>query len=355
MIYGYKYKNYKIDGFNNEIMYFFEYLFKNEPSIYENEKMFRTKFQALIKASHKKFEPLLKELIDEYNKLDNSKKKKVRLAFKNNNQIEELCNKKLTPVQYSEFKSTFSDKLKAFFEKLWNEFPHNNDIEKEFGTVKEHFDEFTNAKHQQALICPFCGLSALKPSEGKYRDAYDHYLPKALYPFTAMNFKNLVPTCHDCNSDEKGYKPVIYHNQKRKNVFFPFDIKLKADNIQLEICPEEKYNKITKSTSLSKIKWNYVLKINKRNSPQIIEWENIYGIKRRSKERMPSMESVWFDWILKSYKESKEDGVLFEKFKGRRLKELKEAVITSEKGLMRYSYIKYLLEQEKIQDRFDLI
>ncbi len=25
-------------------------------------------------------------------------------------------------------------------------------------------------------------------------EAYDHYLPKSLYPFNSINFRNLVPT-----------------------------------------------------------------------------------------------------------------------------------------------------------------
>ncbi len=351
MIYGYKYKSFKIEKFHDEIMYFFKYLLENEPKEYDVNKMFNPSFKPLIEAS-KKFEPLLKELIEEYAKLDKEKKRKIKLAFKNNNQIKKLCNGSLTPVQYEEFKSVFSDKLKVFFEKLWDDYSHNKKIETNYGTVKEHFDLFVDEGHQEALICPFCGLSALKPSKGEYRDAYDHYLPKSLFPFTSMNFKNLVPTCQTCNSrSEKGDKPVIYNRKKRQRVFFPFDTKLNINSIKLEICPSTKYNIKSKSTLLSQIQWEYSLKINNKKSIELIQWENIYGIQRRSKEYMLSMEKSWFSWILDRYKESIEDGVSFSKFKDRILLEAKKGILSNEKGLMKYAYISYLLSQPKIEER----
>lgn len=51
-------------------------------------------------------------------------------------------------------------------------------------------------------ICPFCGISYFTYPGGPQEDL-DHYLAKALYPFAAANLRNLVPTCHDCNSKYK--------------------------------------------------------------------------------------------------------------------------------------------------------
>jgi hypothetical protein len=35
------------------------------------------------------------------------------------------------------------------------------------------------------------------------REAYDHFLPKDIYPFNSVNFRNLAPMCHECNSTYK--------------------------------------------------------------------------------------------------------------------------------------------------------
>src|SRR5690606_3268511 len=34
----------------------------------------------------------------------------------------------------------------------------------------------------------------------------DHFYPKSIYPFFALSFYNLIPSCHTCNSSEKGEK-----------------------------------------------------------------------------------------------------------------------------------------------------
>jgi len=41
-------------------------------------------------------------------------------------------------------------------------------------------------------------------------------LPKGTYPFNSINFKNLVPICHQCNSTYKLQKNPIYLRSRRK-------------------------------------------------------------------------------------------------------------------------------------------
>ena len=204
MIYSYKYKKHKIESFHEGIQAFFKYLFDNEPSAYDRKMMFPVGLEPVIEASKDKFESYFKNLVTEYTKLTSAEKSKIKLAFKNNNQLDKLCDKKLTPVKYSDFKSTFSDTLKELDEKLWSGFPHNKKGKAKCGSVKEHFDLITDEDFQIAQICPFCGIISLEPSGGEYRDAYDHYLPKSKYPFTSINFKNLIPICEKCN--RKGRK-----------------------------------------------------------------------------------------------------------------------------------------------------
>ena len=39
-------------------------------------------------------------------------------------------------------------------------------------------------------LCPFCGLGDIKGVHHTKRETYVHYLPKALYPFNSINFRN---------------------------------------------------------------------------------------------------------------------------------------------------------------------
>ena len=65
--------------------------------------------------------------------------------------------------------------------------------------------------------CPYCNdnkLNIVKLKSNSSPDtklkAYldlDHFYPKSLHPFFAVSFFNLIPTCHDCNSGDKGDKP----------------------------------------------------------------------------------------------------------------------------------------------------
>ena len=116
----------------------------------------------------------------------------VQQAFTANSDIENLCKDvTILPIKYDALPNGIRDLLKAFLTKLWEDFPMNNLLEADCGTVQEHFNSFVSSKHQQALVCPFCGLNKLKTSESINRDAYDHYIPKGFYPFISINFKNL--------------------------------------------------------------------------------------------------------------------------------------------------------------------
>jgi hypothetical protein len=55
-------------------------------------------------------------------------------------------------------------------------------------------------------ICPYCNQSEIfKTKIGKklYLD-YDHYYKQSAFPYLALSFHNLIPSCHACNSTAKG-------------------------------------------------------------------------------------------------------------------------------------------------------
>lgn len=142
-------------------------------------------------------------------------------AYHANNNIEGLCNDKdIRPIMYSDIERTYpqlAEELSNFYSRLYGATsPFNLKI---FGfmnkkLIAEYDEEFMNANDK--AICPFCGIQPLKGNNHSYREAYDHYIPKALYPFNSVNFKNLAPMCHECNSTYKLAKFPIYENDDRK-------------------------------------------------------------------------------------------------------------------------------------------
>ncbi|MYM96927.1 HNH endonuclease domain-containing protein [Duganella vulcania] len=78
---------------------------------------------------------------------------------------------------------------------------------------------FREGMNSNLFSCPYCNLNKITitdMSKSKEEDptAYldlDHFFPKSRYPYFAVSFYNLVPSCHDCNSREKGAKEFDLH------------------------------------------------------------------------------------------------------------------------------------------------
>ncbi|QKF83069.1 hypothetical protein [Halarcobacter ebronensis] len=54
--------------------------------------------------------------------------------------------------------------------------------------------------------CPYCNRNytfVIDEENGKLRPEIDHFYPKSIYPFLAMSFYNLIPSCSICNHTKK--------------------------------------------------------------------------------------------------------------------------------------------------------
>lgn len=88
------------------------------------------------------------------------------------------------------------------------------------GDIDDHYQTFVSTN--KAGKCPFCGIGDIKGTHHSKREAYDHYLPKALYPFNSINFRNLAPACHECNSTYKLSKDPAHNPAGRRKAFNPY-------------------------------------------------------------------------------------------------------------------------------------
>jgi len=68
--------------------------------------------------------------------------------------------------------------------------------------------------------CPYCNRNytfVVDEDSGKLRPEIDHFYPKSIYPFLAMSFYNLIPSCPICNHTKS--------NKDRLDLKNPYDIK----------------------------------------------------------------------------------------------------------------------------------
>lgn len=84
------------------------------------------------------------------------------------------------------------------------------------------YDSFSKRKHAYNIlskinvkVCPYCNRQyTFTLKNRKVRPQFDHYYPKSRYPYLALSFYNLIPSCSICNqakSDLDTYiNPIIY-------------------------------------------------------------------------------------------------------------------------------------------------
>ncbi|WP_151952174.1 hypothetical protein [Aliarcobacter butzleri] len=92
-------------------------------------------------------------------------------------------------------------------------------------TSKE-YDAYKLVKNLEIKTCPYCNrsyISFVKNDDKKTRPQLDHFYPKAIYPFLACSFYNLIPSCSACNhmkSDDDSYK-----DEKDGKLVHPYNVK----------------------------------------------------------------------------------------------------------------------------------
>jgi len=61
-------------------------------------------------------------------------------------------------------------------------------------------------------VCPYCNRNfIINFNETNTTVELDHYFPKTLYPYLALNIYNLVPSCHTCNHKKNNSNKMHLH------------------------------------------------------------------------------------------------------------------------------------------------
>ena len=139
------------------------------------------------------------------------------------------------------------------------------------------------------------------------REAYDHYLPKSKYPFNSINFNNLAPACHECNSTYKQTKdpnfnpkdPLLAKTGGRRKSFYPYETI--PYTIELDV-------------TINTLDWTNITPTNisltiglELLDDEVHTWMDVYGIEERYKAKCCGENDGKY-WIFQILDEFENDG-----------------------------------------------
>ena len=166
----------------------------------------------------------IERIYDIFKGMSQEEKDVIKTAWEINNNIENLCNG-TAPTYLADLPDEVENDIKPLFKWFYETLLEKGKVA---GDKMDYYNQLI-AKNDFAT-CPCCGLIDFESVDSIRREAYDHYLPKAIYPFASVNFKNLIPLCYKCNSDRKSTKDPIENDRIS---FYPFST---ADhNIEIKL------------------------------------------------------------------------------------------------------------------------
>lgn len=256
MLFKYKYVNHEIEKFQKYSDFLFNHVWTKARGAFDSSKLNQyPELKTIYETLHyddgdwaQFFNSSIENIYAECLKLGNSQRKELRTWYWINNRIHSLSiNTNLIPINYSELEArypTLSKLLKTFYERLYG--TTSPFILAIFGNLKElkksHYKDFIDANFDgHEGVCPFCGLNSIKGNDHSKLEAYDHFMPKGKYPFNSINFKNLAPMCHECNSSYKlEQNPLLNIDPltnaiTRRRAFYPYSQECSNIDVHVEL------------------------------------------------------------------------------------------------------------------------
>ncbi len=285
MIKSYQFVETEHHNVHNNIMAFFDRIEFEEgeysTDFYEND------FYENIVSHHPKIlEAPLKSIFEEIKYWEQDNRSLFINAIRNSNDIDRICKREIVPTRIGEIEENLRNTVSELFTKLYVQVLNGDNVKNTYGSLQEHFKEFKTPN--SVFKCPTCGLMSSKSKEEK-RDDYDHYLPKHLFPFSSVNFQNLIPICTDCNgTDVKGKNDILSINDNRK-IFYPYD----NTHTGIKITCEVTNDRVGVSESDLNYSFNYTTAEENREE-EIESWKTIFKINSRYQKRAKGKGNNWY-------------------------------------------------------------
>lgn len=224
--------------------------------------------------------------------------------YQGNNDLERVCanDPAVQLARYTDIEvlhKNLANQLRTFFKGLYSQSLLDlAALRAKIGDIDDHYNNAFLSANRTGK-CPFCGIGDIKGPHHTKREAYDHYLPKALYPFNSINFRNLSPACHECNSTYKLSKDPAHNNAGRRKAFYPYTAAGHTIEIQVSLHNSDianlKPDDITLQFDPGAI------------GEEIKTWKEVYGIEERYKAKLCGANDGKY-WITQVLDEWRKDG-----------------------------------------------
>jgi len=213
----------------------------------------------------------------------------VSAWYDQNNDIEALCagDPSKQPATYSDIRAISADleaALKNFCKSLFTDVIHLSAVTSRIGEIEAHYRAFVTENGEGK--CPYCGCGDIKGVHHSRREAYDHFLPKGIYPFNSVNFHNLAPMCHECNSTYKLLKDPTRHldpisrktGGTRRKAFCSYATVASGITVNVTLTTRD----------ITKLQPNEInLQLTARGREEEVEaWKDVFGIEERYKAKL---------------------------------------------------------------------
>jgi hypothetical protein len=229
--------------------------------------------------------------------------------YQGNNDLAKVCANDPTThlARYADIAVNYkdiADQLEDFFKGLYSQSLLDlAALRAKIGDIDNHYQAFVQTN--KVGKCPFCGINDLLGEYHSNREAYDHYLPKKLYPFNSINFRNLAPACHHCNSSYKTSKDPAYTPKDparavhRRTFFYPY--KAAANSIEIQVTLRHSDIDMLMPTDITLQFGPAVV------AEEIDTWKYVYGIEERYRAKICGENDGKY-WLTQVVDEWKEDG-----------------------------------------------
>lgn len=291
---SYKYYPSDLQELHNSMAHFFNELrTNNSDNIYD---LFPTRFHPVLDQCRGIVRDACKTIHD-YVKGLQTDRGYLSDCFEASNRIEEICSCSSTPVRLEDLQ--VPDNIKETISKLFHDLYHQvlyqrDSFYKEYGVVRTHHYNPFRTTNSEISNCPFCDILPVRTEFYKDRDPYDHYLPISKYPFSAVNFYNLVPTCERCNGLSVKTDKDLFLDVPG-NTFYPYSDSINNIELSVEMDPKPvlRESKIT-------ISFNSQDSIAK----EIETWEHLYSTGEWYTDIAIGKIQDWFDFFSDLKKEN---------------------------------------------------
>jgi len=132
---------------------------------------------------------------------------------------------------------------------------------------------------------PTRGYGDIKGMHNTCREAYDHFLPKGIYPFNSVNLRNLAPMCPQCNSSYKLAKDPVKHidpikkaDGGRRKAFYSYA----AENPEISVTVMLKTRDMA-DLSAKDIELTFT---SPGHEEEVEAWKDVFGIEERYKAKL---------------------------------------------------------------------